>query len=42
MSKGKKILIFGVTGQDGSLIAKYLLQKNLKFTVWLENQPQVI
>ena len=30
MSKGKKILIFGVTGQDGSLIAKYLLQKKFK------------
>jgi len=30
MEKKKKILILGVTGQDGSLIAKYLLQKNFK------------
>jgi len=28
--KKKKILILGVTGQDGSLIAKYLLKKNFK------------
>ena len=28
MSKKKKILIFGVTGQDGSFLAKYLISKN--------------
>ena len=28
MNKKKKILIFGVTGQDGSFIAKYLHNKN--------------
>ena len=26
--KKKKVLIFGVTGQDGSLLATYLLKKN--------------
>ena len=31
MPKRKKILILGVTGQDGSFIAKFLLRKN--FTV---------
>ena len=30
MAKRKKILILGVTGQDGSFIAKYLLKKNFK------------
>ena len=28
MNKKKKILIFGVTGQDGSFLAKYLISKN--------------
>ena len=27
MSKKKKILILGITGQDGSFMAKYLLEK---------------
>ena len=27
MSKRKKILILGVTGQDGSFMAKYLMEK---------------
>jgi len=30
MKKKKKILILGVTGQDGSILAKYLLRKNFK------------
>ena len=30
MSKKKKILILGVTGQDGSFMAKFLLKKNFK------------
>ena len=30
MSSKKKILILGVTGQDGSFLAKYLLKKNYK------------
>ncbi len=30
MAKKKKILILGVTGQDGSLIARYLLKKNFR------------
>ena len=30
MAKRKKILVLGVTGQDGSFIAKYLLKKNFK------------
>lgn len=28
MSKKKKILVFGVTGQDGSFMARFMLQKN--------------
>ena len=28
MSKKKNILIFGVTGQDGSFLARFLLEKN--------------
>ena len=30
MPKNKKILILGVTGQDGSFLAKFLLKKNFK------------
>ena len=30
MAKRKKILVLGVTGQDGSFIAKYLLKKNFQ------------
>ena len=33
MSSKKKILILGVTGQDGSFLAKYLLKKIIKFMV---------
>ena len=33
MPKKKKILILGVTGQDGSFLAKFLLKKNFKLTV---------
>ena len=29
MSKRKKILILGVTGQDGSFMAKYLMEKKI-------------
>ena len=27
--KRKKALIFGITGQDGSYLAKYLIKKNM-------------
>ena len=33
MPKEKKILILGVTGQDGSFMAKFLLKKTLLFMV---------
>ena len=38
----KKALIIGVTGQDGSLLAKYLLEKIILFTVLLEIKKELI
>ena len=29
----KKALIFGITGQDGSYLAEFLIKKNTKFMV---------
>ena len=34
--KKKIALIFGITGQDGSYLAKFLLKKNIKFMVLKE------
>ena len=31
MGKMKKALITGITGQDGSYLAEFLLKKNIKF-----------
>ena len=33
MGKIKKALITGITGQDGSYLAEFLLKKNIKFMV---------
>ena len=39
----KKIaLIFGITGQDGSYLAEFLLKKNTSFTVSKEGHLQLI
>ena len=34
----KKALIFGITGQDGSYLAEFLLKKITLFMVFLEDQ----
>ena len=36
MGKIKKALITGITGQDGSYLAEFLLKKNIKFLELLE------
>ena len=36
MGKIKKALITGITGQDGSYLAEFLLKKNIKYMVLLE------
>ena len=37
----KKIaLIFGITGQDGSYLAEFLLKKNMLFMALKEDHPQ--
>ena len=38
MGKIKKALITGITGQDGSYLAEFLLKKNIKFMDLLEEQ----
>ena len=38
----KKALIFGVTGQDGSYLAEFLLKKNILFMVLSEDHLQLI
>ena len=39
----KKIaLIFGITGQDGSYLAEFLLKKNILFMVLKEDHLQLI
>ena len=42
MSSKKKILILGVTGQDGSFLAKYLLAKKYKVHGLVRKLPQGI
>ena len=32
----KKALIFGITGQDGSYLAEFLIKKNIKYMVLKE------
>ena len=32
----KKALILGITGQDGSYLAEFLIKKNMKYTVLKE------
>ena len=34
----KNALIFGVSGQDGSYLAKYLIIKNTKYLAFLEKK----
>ena len=38
----KSALIFGVTGQDGSYLAEFLLKKNIKFMQSRENLHHII
>ena len=40
--KKKVALIFGITGQDGSYLAEFLLKKNTSFTVLKEDRHQLI
>ena len=38
----RKALIFGITGQDGSYLAEFLIKKSIKFMVLKEErQPQI-
>ena len=36
----KKALITGVTGQDGSYLAEFLLEKGMRYMVWYAVLPQ--
>ena len=38
----KIALIFGVTGQDGSYLAEFLLKKNIKFMLSKEDPLHII
>ena len=38
----KKALIFGITGQDGSYLAEFLLKKIIRFMVFLEDHQHQI
>ena len=38
----KVALIFGITGQDGSYLAEFLLKKNMLFMVLKEDLHQLI
>lgn len=38
----KTALISGITGQDGSFLAEFLLQKDMKFTVFSAVHPHSI
>ena len=38
----KKALIFGITGQDGSYLAEFLLKKITLFMVFLEDHQHQI
>ena len=37
-SSKKRALITGITGQDGSYLAEFLLKKDMKFMVCIEEQ----
>ena len=38
----KKAIIFGITGQDGSYLAEYLIKKNIKYMVLKEGPQHLI
>ena len=38
----KKALIFGITGQDGSYLAKHLIKKNIALRVFVEGKDLLI
>ena len=40
--KKKKALIFGITGQDGSYLAEYLLKKNYRSLTKLDTNKSLI
>mgnify|MGYP006157902593 CR=1 FL=1 len=40
MSKNKSAIIIGITGQDGSYLAEFLLKKNYKIKVFIQKKKR--